>query len=195
MKFFLEIWSGWHSFCLLYVITFWHFLEDNGCAAGSGEVTSSVLSWLPQGAEDFLEGERMCLPGGQLALSRKTSVIRGWLGRKTWPAGLDQQGRLRKAGRKQPGSPQSLTKRRLFMLKLSDVVAENLLAWVQIWRKGCTSQGYWIHRRMLLFGEELVFSFLLARIADSCMCHVLGWGTCALQGSWQCFWCFLRCLQ
>lgn len=154
-----------------YILT---LLEEDGCAAGNGEATSSVLSWLPQGGGDFLEGERMCLPGGQLALSRKTSVMRGWLGRKTRPAGLGQQGRLRKAGREQPGSPQSLTKRRLFMPKLCNFAAENLLAWVQVWRRGCTSQGYWIHRRMLLFGEELAFSSLLATMADSCMSHVLG---------------------
>lgn len=79
--------------------------EDNGSAAGSGEATFSVVL-LPQGAGDFLEGERMCLPGGQLAPSRKTSVMRGWFGRETQPAGLDQQRRLRKAGREQPGSPQ-----------------------------------------------------------------------------------------
>lgn len=104
-----------------YILT---LLEDDGCAAGSGEATSSVLSWLPLGSGDFLEGERMCLPGGQLALSRKTIVMRRWLGRKTQPAWLDQQGRMRKEGREQPGSPQSLTKRRLFMLKLCNLAAE-----------------------------------------------------------------------
>lgn len=68
-----------------YILT---LLEDNGCAAGSGEATSSVLPWLPQGAGGFLEGERMCLPGGQLALSRKTSVMRG----RAWSAGETEQG-------------------------------------------------------------------------------------------------------
>lgn len=108
-----------------YILT---LLEYDGCAAGSGEATTSVLSWLLQGAGDFLEGDRMCLPGGQLALSGKTFVMRGWSGRKTQPAGRAQQGRLRKAGREQPGSPQSLTKGRLVMLKLCNFAAENFLA-------------------------------------------------------------------
>lgn len=36
-----------------YILT---LLEYDGCAAGSGEATTSVLSWLLQGAGDFLEG-------------------------------------------------------------------------------------------------------------------------------------------
>lgn len=39
-------------------------------------------------------------------------------------------------------------------------------------------------------GEELVVSSLSARMADSWLSHVLGWGTCTLQGSSHIFGAF-----
>lgn len=128
------------------------------------------------GSGDFLEGGRMCLPGGQLALSSKTYVMRGWLGRKTQPAGLDQQGRQK--GREQPGSPRSLTKRRLFMLKLCNLAAENFLAWVQVWRKSCTRLWKTQEDAPLWGGACFCLSFS----QDGWLLHVLGWGTYSLQG-------------
>lgn len=134
--------------------------SQKGWLGSREETTTSALSLLWQGV--FQAGEKMCNEGTSFEENPENMI---------WSS---------KEGSKHPGSPWSLTKRRLLLPRGDSLgfAAEKLQGWTWAWNRDCVPPGCSIHMTLPPPQGGSYFSSLSASRIGSQPSHVLGWGIC-----------------